>query len=68
MNGLKLFAKDENQLNSLFHMIRRFPVDIRMEFGLWRCATLVMKRGKLVTTQRKEMLKAIELEIASYES
>ena len=46
MDDLKLFAKNEKQLESLIHTVRIFSDDIRMEFGLAKCALLVMKRGR----------------------
>ena len=46
MDDLKLFAKNENQLDSLVNVVRIFSNDIKMEFGLSKCAVLIMKGGK----------------------
>ena len=47
MDDSKLFAKNENKLESHIHTVRIFSDDIRMEFGLSKCALLIMKRGDL---------------------
>ena len=46
MDDLKLFGKNESQLDCSINTVRAFTEDIRMEFGLEKCAVLVMKRGK----------------------
>ena len=46
MDDLKLFGKSKNDLESLVQTVRIYTEDIRMKFGLQKCATLVMKRGK----------------------
>ena len=46
MDGLKLYAKNEKGLESLVQRERIFSDDISMEFGIAKCATLVLKRGK----------------------
>ena len=46
MNNLKLFAKNEKELEILIHTIRIYSQDIGMEFGIEKCALLVMKSGK----------------------
>ena len=49
MDDLKLYSKNEKELDSLIQTVRVFSQDIRMEFGLDKCATiLVLKGGKLV--------------------
>ena len=48
MDDLKLYGNDERQIDSLIHTVRVFSVDIRMEFGLKKCAVVVMKRDKVV--------------------
>ena len=47
MDDLKLYAKNEKGLESLFQTVRIFSDDIGMEFGIDKCATLVLKRGKI---------------------
>ena len=47
MDDLKIYAKDRKELESLINTVRIFSEDIGMEFGLQKCAILVMKRGKV---------------------
>ena len=47
MDDLKLYAKNEMGLSSLAQTVRTFSDDIAMEFVIDKCATLVMKRGKI---------------------
>ena len=44
----KLYSKNEKELDSLIKTVRVFSQDIRMLFGINKCATIVLKRGKLV--------------------
>ena len=46
MDDLKLYGKTKNELESLVQTVRIFTDDVRMRFGLSKCATLTMKRGK----------------------
>ena len=46
MDAIKLFAKNEKELETLIHAVRIYSHDIRMEFGIEKYATLLMKRGK----------------------
>ena len=48
MDDLKLFAKNEDQIDSLVNTVKIFSEDIKMEFGLPKCGVLIMKRGKVV--------------------
>ena len=48
MNDLKLYGKDKAQLESLTQIVRIFSHDIGMQFGIEKCAVLVLKRGKVV--------------------
>ena len=47
MDDLKLFAKDQRELDSLVNTVNIFSKDIGMEFGLKKCGVVGMKRGKL---------------------
>ena len=40
---LKIYGKNENQLDSIVQSVRVVSEDLRMEFGISKCATLVMK-------------------------
>ena len=51
MDDLKLFAKNEDQIDSLLNTVRILSEDIRMEFGLPKCGVLIMKREKVVKSE-----------------
>ena len=46
MDDLKLFGKDEKKVDTLVNTVRIFSKDIGMEFGISKCAVLILKRGK----------------------
>ena len=46
----KLYAKDEQDINSLIHLTRVFRSDIGMTFGLAKCGCLIVNRGKVKST------------------
>ena len=48
MDDLKLFAKNQDQIDSVVNTARIFSEDIKMKFGLPNCEVLIMKRGKVV--------------------
>ena len=50
MDVIKLFAKNEKELETLIHTVRIYSQDIKMEFGIEKCAMLVMKSGKRYLT------------------
>ncbi len=50
MDDLKTFARDENQQTGLLTIVKTFSDDIRMEFGLQKCAKAIFKRGWLPQT------------------
>ena len=43
MDDLKLFAKNEDQIDSLVNPVRIFSEAIKMEFGLPKSGVLIMK-------------------------
>ena len=51
MDDLKLFAKSEEQIDSMVNSVRIFLDNIKMEFGLSKCVILIIKRGKVVTRE-----------------
>ena len=55
MDNIKLFAKNVKELETLIHAIRTYTQGIGMEFGIEKCAMLVMKRGKRHMTKGKEL-------------
>ena len=46
MDDIKLFAKNEKELETLILTVRIYSQDIGLEFGIEKCAMLVMKSGK----------------------
>ena len=55
MDDLRLFAKDDNDLEGLLEMVKKFSDDIGMSFGLDKCAKATFKRGKLTGTTSVEL-------------
>ena len=51
MDDLKLYGENEKALDSLVQTVRIFTNDIRIEFGIEKCATLIQKRGKVVRSE-----------------
>ena len=48
MGDLKLYGASKDQLDSLVQVVRIFLQDIKMAFGLDKCAVLEMRRGRQV--------------------
>ena len=64
-DDLKLFAKNEDQIDSLVNTVKNFSEDIKMKFGLPKCGVLIMKRKKAVKSEGismpdEKMMKNIE--------
>ena len=55
MDNLKLFAKDDNDLEGLLQTVKTFSDEISMSFGLDKCAKATFKRGKLTGTTSVEL-------------
>jgi hypothetical protein len=51
MDDLKLYARDKDDLDQLLNVVNVFSQDIGMEFGLDKCAMLVMEAGKRVACE-----------------
>ena len=51
MDDLKLYAKREEQTNTLVRTVYVLSTDIGMEFGIKKCGILTMKRGKIVKSE-----------------
>ena len=54
MDDIKLFAKKEKEVETLIHAVRIYNQDIGMEFGIEKCAMLLMKSGKRHLTNGME--------------
>ena len=55
MDDIKLFAKNEKELETLIHTVRIYSRDIGMEFGREKCTMLVMKSDKRQLTDGMEL-------------
>jgi hypothetical protein len=55
MDDLKLYARDKEDLGKLLEVVRVFSRDIRMEFGLDKCAMVEVKAGREVVCEGIEL-------------
>ena len=55
MDDIKQFAKNEKEQETLIHTVRIYSQDVGMEFGIEKCAMLIMKSGKGNLTGRMEL-------------
>ena len=46
-----MYSKNQNQVDTLVQTIRVVTNDLRMEFGINKCAMLIMKRGRLTRSE-----------------
>ena len=60
MDNIKLFAKNEKELETLLHAVRIQSRDIGMEFSIEKCA---MKIGKRYLTDGMELLNQDKIRI-----
>ena len=51
MDDLKLYARNDEELEGLLKTVKSFSDDIGMQFGLDKCAKATFKRGKLVDSE-----------------
>ena len=51
MDDIKLYARNEREIDSLIHTTRIYSNDIGMSFGLDKCGRMVSKRGKMIRTE-----------------
>ena len=59
MDDLKLFAKDDINLEEMLQLVKQFSDDIGMAFGLDKCAKVSFKRDKMTRSA------SLELDIAT---
>ena len=55
MDDIKLFGKNENELETLIHAVIIYSQDIGMEFDIEKCVMLVTKSGKRHLTDGMEL-------------
>ena len=51
VDDLRLFGTSDNQLTGLINTVKNVSDDIKMEFGLDKCAKASFKRGKKVSAK-----------------
>ena len=51
MDDVKLYGKNERQLESLVNTVQVVSEDIGMEFGIGKCGVLSLKRGKVIESE-----------------
>ena len=56
MKDIKLFAKNEKELETLIQAVSIYSDNIQVGFGIEKCAMLIMKSGK------RQMMERIELQ------
>ena len=71
MDDLKLYASSEEDLRLLLDTVECYSSDIGMQFGVDKCATLVVKNGKRVSSadvvlQNGEVMKEVSGEGYKY--
>ena len=55
MNDIKLFAKNEKELETLILTIKIYSQDIEMEFGLEKCVMFILRSRKRQITEGIEL-------------
>ena len=55
MDGIKLLARNEKELETLIQTVRIYSQDIGMEFGIEKYAMLVIKSGKRPMKEEVEL-------------
>ena len=55
MDGIKLFPTNGKELETLIHAVRIYIQNIGMDFGIEKCAMLLMKSGKRLIIDGMEL-------------
>ena len=56
IDDLKIFGKNEKEIDSLLEIVKVFSCDIAMEFGIKKCGVAYIKRGKLSKAEGLRLL------------
>ena len=51
MDDIKLYARNEQNIDSLIHITRIYSNNIQVSIGDDICGWMVLKRGKMITTK-----------------
>ena len=55
MDYLKLYGRNEKEINSRVHTVWVFNRDIGMDFGIKKSAMMILKRGNLGKTEGRRL-------------
>ena len=55
MDDIKLFSKNGKEFKTIIETIKLYSQDIEMEFGIEKCALLIMRSGKRQITEAIEI-------------
>ena len=55
MDDLKTYARNDDKQEVLLATVKTFSLDIRMEFGLEKCAKATFRKGRLTQTSSIEL-------------
>ena len=55
VDGVKLYGTSDNQITGLINTVKNVLDDIKMEFGLDKCAKASFKKGKKVSAERIQL-------------
>ena len=59
MDDIKLFAKNQKELETLIHAVKIYSQDMEMEFGIEKCAMLIINsRKRHITDGRNITIKS----------
>ena len=61
MDDLKLYASSDAELHQLLQVVSNFSNDIRMKFGLDKCAKCTLRAGKKTTTENIQLDEAQDI-------
>ena len=62
MDDLKIFSKDHKSMQTCTAIVEIFSRDIGMEFGIEKCATIKMKKGKVKNGGDTSLLDGVEIQ------
>ena len=51
VDNIKVFTKNEKELETLIQTIRIYSQDLEIEFGCEKCVIMIMKNGKRESTE-----------------
>ena len=62
MDDLKIFSKDHKSMQMCVSIVETFSRDIGMEFGIEKCATIEIKKGKVTRGGDIALLDGVEMQ------